>query len=173
MNADKLIFQTTTEVKIASNTFINVPVILKFEDTNLIEIVKDLELGFTTQIPIFHADGTYLAKINGTRSYPTVAGRKAGIIVEKSHHLWICKMGTHTLFEIRQQPDDSFKIMAELYTPYGYFVKCNDSASDLIDLKGKALNIGGIMMSGNTFIGCSTGIWLRRDGSCTVGLMAK
>ena len=169
MKTDTLIFQTTPSITIATNTFVNVPVILKFEDTNLIEIIKELNLGFTTQIPIYNPDGTYLAKINGTRSYPTEEGKRAGVIIEKYHQLWVCKMGKQTLFEIHYTSGDYFRMVAELYTPQGYFVKCNDSESDLIDSKGRALNIGGIIMSGNKFIDCRTGIWLRKDGSCTLG----
>ena len=57
MDTNSLIFQTFPIVKIATNTFINVPVILKYEETNLIEIVKEAQLGFTTQIPIYNSDG--------------------------------------------------------------------------------------------------------------------
>lgn len=169
MNKDTLIFQSTPSVTIATNTFVNVPVILKFEDTNLIEIIRELELGFTTQIPIYHPDGTFLAKINGTRAYPTEDGKKAGVIMQKYHRLWVCKMGKQTLFEIHHQSPEYFRMIAELFTPEGYFVRCNDSASDLIDMKGSSLNIGGLIMSGNKFTGCKTGIWLRKDGSCSIG----
>lgn len=54
-----IIFQASPRVTIATNTFINVPVVLKYEDINLIEIVKREQLGYTTQIPIYHQDGTY------------------------------------------------------------------------------------------------------------------
>jgi len=169
MKTDTFIFQTTPQITIATNTFINVPVILKFEDTNLIEIIKELDLGFTTQIPIYHPDGTFLAKINGTRSYPTKEGKKAGVRVEKYADRWVCKMGDQILFEINHHKGDYFKMAAELYAPEGYFVKCNDTASDLIDSKGSSLNVGGIIMGGNTFVNCATGIWLRKDGSCSIG----
>jgi len=169
MKTDTLIFQTTPTVTIATNTFINVPVILRFENTNLIEFIQELELGFTTQIPIYHPDGTYLAKIKGTRSYPTEEGKKAGVIIEKFADRWVCKMGKQILFEINHHSGDYFRMVAELFTPEGYFVKCNDSASDLIDSKGSSLNVGGLIMGGNTIAHCATGIWLRKDGSCSFG----
>lgn len=169
MNRDTLIFQSTPIVTIATNTFVNVPVILKFEDTNLIEIKKELGIGYTTQIPIYHSDGTFLAKFNGTRPFTTEEGKKAGVIIEKYPKLWVCKIGKQTIFEIHHHSGDEFRMIAELFAPEGYFVKCNDLASDLIDFSGKSLNIGGVMMSGNKFIGCKTGIWLRKDGSCTIG----
>lgn len=58
---NSLIFQTSPHVTL-TNTFINVPVILKYEDINLIEVVKEEGLGFTTQIPIYHQDGNILSQ---------------------------------------------------------------------------------------------------------------
>lgn len=74
---NKLVFQNTSEIILATNTFINVQEILKFEDTNLIEIIKEENLGFTTKIPIYHSDGTYLTKVVGTRVFPTELGKKS------------------------------------------------------------------------------------------------
>ena len=51
-----LIFQKTPIVSFLTNKFINVPVILKHEDTNLIEIANKVGMGFTTEIPIYHSD---------------------------------------------------------------------------------------------------------------------
>ena len=168
---NSLIFQTSPRVTIATNTFINVPIILKYENTNLIEIVKEEQLGFTTQIPIYHQDGTQLAKATGNRLYLTKDGEKAGLKIEKHPGLWVCTMDSKTLFEIQQQAADAFKAIAELYTPEGYFVKCTDAPTPaIIDTKGNELKIGGIIMSNNTFSGCKIGIWLRSDGSCSIGV---
>lgn len=76
----ELIFQTTPTVTFATNKFINVPTILQLDETPLISVVKAQDLGFTSEIPIFHADGTYLAKVRGTRIFPTEEGKKAGIL---------------------------------------------------------------------------------------------
>jgi len=73
---ESLTFQNFPVVRLATNTFINVPVVLKYEDLNLIEIIKELGLDFELQVPIFHADGTYLAKVKGNRIFPTEAGKK-------------------------------------------------------------------------------------------------
>ncbi len=171
MYKETLTYQTSPRVTLATNTFINVPIILKYEDTNLIEIIKEAKFGYTTQIPIYHSDGTYLAKATGNRLFLTEAGKKVGLTIDKYKNVWVCKMVNQTLFEIQQQSGDAFKTVAELFTPDGYFVKCtNDPVPILIDSSGSALRIGGIIMSGNTFVGCKTGIWLRKDGSCTIGL---
>jgi hypothetical protein len=170
METNPLIYQTSPKVTIATNTFVNVPIILQYEDTNLIEIIKEAGLGFTTQIPIYHSDGTFLAKIKGNRSYPTKEGEKAGITIDKYHGLWVCKMNNRTLFEIYQQTGDAFKTTAELYTPDGYFVKCSDEPTPvLIDTKGTSLKIGGVIMSGNTISDFKIGIWVKKNGSVLIG----
>lgn len=168
---NKLIFQTSPIVTLATNKFINVPVILKFDDTNLIEIVREDRFNFTTKIPIYHSDGTELAVARGNRLFPTEIGKKAGITIDKYVGLWVCKMDNKPLFEIRLQTGDSFKISAELYAPEGYFVKCTDSPTpQIIDISGEALKIGGITMSGCLFRGVKTGIWLKKDGSFLIGV---
>ena len=63
----ELINTTSPTVMLGSNRFVNVPTILQFDDTPRISIVREEALGFTTEIPIYHADGTYLAKVRGTR----------------------------------------------------------------------------------------------------------
>jgi hypothetical protein len=166
-----IIFQRTPAVTFLTNRFINVPVILKHEDTNLIEIVNKVGMGFTTEIPIYHPDGTYLAKATGNRLYPTEDGKKAGITIDKQQGVWVCKMGTQNLFEISQLTGESFKLQAELYTPDGHFIKCQDKAKpDLLDKTGKPLIIGGVTLMGNTFQNLSIGVWTKNDGQILIGV---
>ena len=168
---ETLTFQKIPIVTIATNKFINVPIILKYEDINLIEIINELGVGFSTQIPIFHSDGTYLAKVKGNRIFPTEDGKKAGIKLDQRLGLTICSMDNQTLFEIHHQTGESFKAFAELYTNDGCFVKCTDAPQpNLIDTKGNAIKIGGVAMSNNTFSGCTIGVWLRKNGSCMIGV---
>ena len=167
----KLYFASSPRVTVATNTFINVPVILKYEDTPLIEIIKEQGIGFTTQIPIYHSDGTYLAKVKANRVYPTEAGRKANIHVSDQHGKFICSLEDKVMFELTHGAGDAFKANAELYAPDGYFVKCTDAPKpDLFDLTGSAIKVGGITMVGNIFQNLSIGIWLRKDGSCAIGV---
>lgn len=167
---DKLIFQTSPTVTLATNKFINVPVILQYDETPLISIVKEQELGFTTEIPIFHSDGTYLAKVKGTRVYPTEDGEKVGIEMRHPEGMTVCEMNGSTIFEIQHQKGNAFKTQAELYTPTGYFVKSTDNPTPrIIDSNGNELKIGGVHMNGCSFSGCRIGIWLRSDGSCAIG----
>src|SRR2546427_4468677 len=102
-----LIYTTSPTVTLGSNTFVNVPTILQFDDTPLISVVKEQALGFTTEIPIYHADGTYLAKVRGTRVYATDDGKKAGVVIKQLPQLWVCSVSGRTAFEIHQGAGDA------------------------------------------------------------------
>lgn len=165
----ELIYQTSPTVNIATNFFVNVPTILQFDETPLISVVREQNLGYTTSIPIFHSDGTYLAKVNGTRVFPTDSGKNAGIEMQSHPDVTVCKLAGRTLFEVYHQKGDAFRIQAELGTPTGYFVKVSDTPiPTLVRSDGQSLRVGGVVMSGNMFQRCRIGIWLKSDGSCGI-----
>src|SRR5665647_2388524 len=116
METNKLIFSSQYKFELATNTFVNVPVILKYEDIDLISVIKGETVEYTTKIPIFHADGTHLADAKGSRLFKTPEGEKAGLKIDKYPNLWVGIMDGKTIFEIKQQAPDSFKTTAELYT---------------------------------------------------------
>jgi hypothetical protein len=160
-----LIYQTSPVVTIATNTFINVPIILQFDDTPLISLVREQGLGITTEIPIYHSDGTYLAKVRGTRIFATEPGKKAGLTIRSLPDATVCELDGRTVFEIRHQPGDAFRAAAELHTPNGYLLKCADAPKpQLYTASGDALTIGGVTMSGNIMQGCKIGILVRSNG---------
>lgn len=168
---NKLVFQNTSEICVATNRFVNVPIILRFEDVDLISVVKSESIGYTTEIPIYHEDGTYLTKIKGTRMYETELAKKAGVeIITRPYH-WICKMGNRTLYEIRQDKG-SFLLQAELYATEGYFVKSTDCDlnSFKLDLNGDSLQLGDLVLRENTFNGCQIGILCHKDGNIEIGV---
>lgn len=66
----------------------------------MIEIIREFRVGYYTQIPIYHSDGTFLATIKGNRSFPNEERRKEGVTMEKYKDLTICKMNNKTVFEI-------------------------------------------------------------------------
>lgn len=167
----KLIYHSSPRVTIASNTFINVPAILQFDETPLISVVRQERLGYTTEIPIFHSDGTYLAKVRGTRVYSTPEGRKAGVSIQPHPGVWVCTVGGRTAFEIRQQPGDAFRTDAELFTPTGHFLKVADSPTpELLDANGHALRVAGVTSTGCLFQNCRIAVWMRSDGSVAIGV---
>lgn len=94
----KFIFQSSPEVTIATHKFINVPVVLQYEDTPLMEIIRHQDIGFTARIPIYHSDGTYLAKVAGNRVYPTEAGLKANIEIRNPQGKVICSLDNKVMF---------------------------------------------------------------------------
>lgn len=156
---------------IATNTFINVPVVLKYEDIPLIEFVREQPIGFATQVPIYHSDGTYLAKVKGNRVYPTGAGKKANVKVRNTADKFICTLENRVVFELSHGVGQAFKADAELFTPDGYFVRCADALyPGLFDSAGSAIALSGVTLMGNTFLNCRVGIWLRKDGSIHIGV---
>jgi hypothetical protein len=167
----KLIYQSSPAVNLASNVFVNVPVVLQFDETPLISVVSQQGLGYTTEVPIYRSHGTYLAKVNGTRVYPTDAGKSAGIRMRSLPNLTVCELEGRTLFEVHHQPGDAFRLEAELATPTGYFVKVSaNPLPSLIRSDGQSLRVvGGLMMSGNVFNGGRIGILLKSDGSLALG----
>jgi hypothetical protein len=167
---DNLTYQTSPIVVFATNTFINVPTILQFDDTPLISVIREEQLTYTTEIPIFHSDGTYLAKINGTRIYKTAAGEKSGLEIRKTADTWVCSRDGRIVFEIRHSAGDAFRMAAELYTPTGYFVKSTDKLPELIRPTGEALKVGGMTMTNCKFANLRIGVLLRSDGGCAIGV---
>lgn len=167
----ELFYHSTPHVTFASNTFINVPTILQFEDTPLVSIVSEEGLGYTTEIPIYNSDGIYLAKVRGTRVYATEDGKKSGVEIQQLPNLWVCSVAGRTAFEIRQQSDDAFRTDAELYTPTGLLVKVTDAPKpELYSAAGGALRVGEVTMVGNTFQNLRIGVWLRSNGDLAIGV---
>jgi hypothetical protein len=166
-----LVFTQFPVVTFATNTFVRVPTILQFEDTPLLSVVREEKLGFTSEIPIYHSDGTYLGKVRGTRIYPTEEGKKVNFSVRRLPDTTVCELDSRTVFEIRHQAGDAFRASAELYTPTGFFVKSHDGPMpELIDASGQALRVGGVTMIGNWIEGARIGVLVRADGSCAIGV---
>jgi hypothetical protein len=166
---ERLVYQSSPIVTLATNRFINVPIVFQYESTPMIEVIKEAELGYTSSIPIYNQDGTYLAKVKGTRIFSTEAGSKAGLVIQKYSDRTVCKMEKKVLFEIFHQAGDAFKIYAELHTPDGFFVKFEDDPlPKLIDISGGMIKVGGTIFGGNTFENLRIGIWLKKDGSCAI-----
>ncbi len=167
-----LLFFQSPRVTMATNTFVNVPVILQYEELPLVEVIKVEPAGFTTQIPIYHPDGTYLAKAVGSRLYTTKDGQKAGLTLKYPKNMTVCELNGQVLFEILRLGSAALRAKAELFTPDGAFVKCTDKLMPRLFFgeKEKALEIGGVAMIGNTFTNSRIGIWVRKDGSLSIGV---
>ena len=166
---EKLVFQRHPVVNFATNLFINCPVILQFDDDPLIEIVRIQNIGFSTSIPIYHSDGTYLARVIGSQMHMTPEGKKAGVELAHPQGMTVCTMGNQTLFEITRTEAAALKTAAELYTRTGYFVKSVNTSPSLLRPNGEPLQIHGITMHSNTISGCRVGVWVQSNGSVSIG----
>jgi hypothetical protein len=169
MSTDFLIYNTSPVVTYCSNEFENVPVILQFEDSPLVSVVKEQDLCHTTEIAIHHSDGTYLAKVRGTRIYPVHATGSEGIQIRQTKDATICTLAGSTAFEIHHSAGAAFRLQAELYTPTGLFVKGTD-AFKLAAPTGAPIEIHGVRLSNNKFQNCAIGILVRKDGNVVVGV---
>lgn len=170
-SADKsLVFQESPVVELATNKFVNVPIILQFDETPLIEVLKEIQAGFTTQFSIYHSDGTYLAKVVGSRLFTTPDGDKANIVLRHPQGMTVCEMEGQTLFELHRQGAAALKTTAELYTPSGVFVRANDAGlSGKIVKTNEMLMAGGMSMSRCTFNNCRIGILMTSKGTTAIG----
>lgn len=174
MTIDKLIFSRNTAVSLAGNLFIDVPVILQYDDTPMIECVSLVALRNpdnerAISIPIYHSDGTYLGKYKDSRFHPTEEGENAGVSVRYPQSMAVCEMNGETLFEIKRISAAAINIVSEIYTPDGHFIKCNHGTGALYGTKDNNLIIGSVTMSRCQFMSCYIGIHMKSDGSVGIG----
>ena len=62
---NSLVFQSHPDVVIGSNTFRNVPVILQYENTPLLEVGKFEPAGYTARFCVFDDAGNKIAVVEG------------------------------------------------------------------------------------------------------------
>jgi hypothetical protein len=169
---ETLIYQQHPIVHLASNIFVRVPTVLQYDDTPLIQVVRAVSAGFTTEIPVFHVDGTHLATVKGSQIYRTPEGEKAGVILRHPDRMTVCELAGKTIFELIREDAAALRIRAELHTPDGSFVKCADKelAGYVLKPDAQRLEIGGLMMINSMIQGSKIGVWIRTDGSVSVGV---
>ena len=119
----ELVYHEFPVVTIRKTTFFNVPVIMQYRDQPVLEFVRGIDASFTTCIPIFHSDGTYLAKIKGTQLYSTKQGDKAGVKLRKFARSTVCELKGQTILELHREAAVALKLKAELHTCDGSLLK--------------------------------------------------
>jgi hypothetical protein len=162
-----LIFKTAPVVILAGNRFVNVPVILQYESTPLVEVVSSVSAGYEAQFSIYHEDGTYLAKVVGSRLLETPEGRKAGVTLRHPDKMTVCELNGRPIVEIARSEAAALKTQAELFCPDGHLIKSTDRDLTHLLMKGRSdapLNIGGLYISGSSFEGCRIGIHVTKNG---------
>ncbi len=63
---DLIFFDSPPMIELCTNRFINVPVVLKYDDTPLILVTQTKKAGLTTEFAIYNSDGVYIAKVKGS-----------------------------------------------------------------------------------------------------------
>lgn len=162
-------FQPPT-IEIASNKFTNIPVILKYNEINLIEVISEKE-GFqqvyNISVLIYQPNGIYLGKVIGSRIFMTAEGLKSGLILESYDKKSICKLGNEKLFEINYI-GSIVTIDVELWTPDGYMIKTSNLHHDkikLFDVNFTRVKTEEIPKTHSNFRWGNVGIHLKSDGS--------
>lgn len=171
-NNEQLLFSAAPEIVFATNRFINVPVILQYDETPLIEVVNEVQAGYTTKFSIYHNDGTYLAKVVGSRLFSTPDGVKAGLQLSFPDLMTVCKMENRTLFEIRRRESAALATEAELFTPDGSFIRSRgpEFSGSILKMKDQPLSVGRLTLFECTLSGCPIGIHVRSNGTTGVGV---
>lgn len=165
------IYHQSPEVVLGSNVFVNVPVILKYEDVNLVEVANLIDIGYSLEIPIYHSDGTYLAKVRRNRVYPTEEGKKVGVNIIQNEGQVVCELAGKEVFELRRLTGESFKLNAELFVPDGNLVKLDDRVGLLgFTADNEKMQIGDLTISGSKFTNLSIGIHVKSNGEMIVGV---
>lgn len=165
----QIIFQSHPVVTIGTNRFHNVPTILQFEDTPLLEVGKFVEAGYTTQFPVYHSDGTKIAVVKGSQIYLTREGAKANIALRHPQGMTVCELEGKTILELRREGPAAVRGAAELYAPEGTFIKANTYEASALLRGGRLLNSPGFAMSNSDLRDFKIGILVKRD-SVSIGV---
>lgn len=172
-------FQTHPDVQIGSNTFKNVPIILQFEDTPLLEVGKFVEAGYQTRFSVFNADGIHVAVVVGSQIRLTKEGKNARITQRFEPNLTVCELEGKPILEMKRIGAIALKGWAELYTPTGALIKVHDSGVSGLLKGGGSLVVGGICMEDSILENFKIGVQIKSGvvyfgvggGSMKVGRM--
>lgn len=176
----KLVFVPKPVCQFGGQTFINVPIILLYDTTPLVEMVQFQGAGFGIEWDLFNEDGSKIGVVKGPRLFATEIGRKQGLKLEHFPNVTACQLSGRTLFELRRTEAAALKADAELFTPTGRFIRADES----IGLFGNPpMQVGAppirvtptgifgpsVMMVGNTFSNLEVGIHIKSDGGVGLG----
>lgn len=167
--SEQFYYQSSPVIVLGTNKFIDVPVILKYEDTVLTEMVKEVDLGYTTEFTIYHNDGTGLAKVKGTRIYPIREGADPGIKVVKHADTWELLLADRTIIEVQHTADGAFRFFGELHTPDGNLLGLKVVPEMNINVTAGGIQFAGGMYADNIIQGAKVGIWIRSNGAISLG----
>jgi hypothetical protein len=163
-----VIFQETPEVRFASIAFVNCPIILLYNMTPLIEVGQFVDAGFTTRFSVYNKDGVAMAKVVGSRIFPTDEGKNAKLETRHESGLVVCELDGQPIMELRKTGAAAIGAFAELYSPEGVLVKVRDSGLSGMLRNGSPLQFGPVTLSGGTVSDKDIGLYLSRDDTMTL-----
>ncbi len=158
-------------VKFASNTLINVPVILQFEDTPLLEVVRSIHGQPDDKIALFASDGGKLGYMQGERLFLTSDGEKVGAKIDHKADAKVLRIDGKERYVLRKPRPFEMHPKFELYTPTGILVAGEPDMIPGLTSPGSSepLSLQGAIFEGNTLSGCQIGFWFDRQGSIAFG----
>jgi hypothetical protein len=165
----ELIWKSHPEVALGSCVFRNVPVIIQYLDTPLLEVVTSESAGYTTKFPVFLEDGTQIAVVKGSQIYRTKEGALAKIGIRYEPNLTVFELENTPILELRRRGAAALNGWAELYAPDGILIRASDSdVAAWVDADGD-LRLGWAKISGIVCDGKPVGIHFRADNKVRIG----
>jgi hypothetical protein len=155
-----VIFQECPDFQLGTLTFRNVPTIIQFCDTPLLQVGQFAEAGYTTQFHIFHRDGTDLAIVKGANIFKTPDGERVGLALRNEPQLIVCELDGQTLFELRHIEASALRGWAELYTPTGLLVRAKVPLDSVVKYGEDWTEVGNVRIKSGVFENCPVGIYL-------------
>jgi hypothetical protein len=160
----ELTFLESPVVEIATNKFIDVPILIQYNETPLLEVCKEVEAGYSISFPVYDKDGRQIARVKGSSIHPTSDEFEGRIGKREEPQLTVILLDGKPILEMRRTEAQALKTWAQLYTPEGVLIKAADSGVSGLLRSGGALTLGDSILRRNIFQGCRIGIKIVDNG---------
>ncbi len=138
----ELIWQALPEVSLGSSTFRNVPIIIQYLDTPVLQLIESEHAAYTVKFPVYMSDGTQIATVKGSHIYRTDNGKKAKFEPHYYPDATVFELENKPVLELRRKGAAAIRGYAELYAPEGVLIEASDpKVTNLLSTAGH-LQIG-------------------------------
>ena len=162
-------FSEIPEVTFAANVFVNVPIVLTYDDDVLIEFIRMPDATYTTSFTIYDGVGGRFATIQGTQVYPTAGDEGQPIALIQQQGRIVARHGHQALFEVERTGPGALELGCELYAPDGRLVVARHNALPVLLQHGDPVALSGVMLKANRFTDIPTAVQLHADGMVAIG----
>ncbi len=172
---DPVVPLTEYKVCFCTNWFVNIPIIVQFDETPLLQFVPSVEATPESVCQIFSENGDDLGRLKGKRLFLTEDGEKAGVTIRHLDGVDVLEKGKQTLCELRKPNPYELHPTIELYSPTGTLLTgAPDQVAQAIMPDGQTpLLKGSFVLVANTFVGGRVGLHIRSDGRFSIGGLVK